>query len=89
MRMTTQRFSRPMPLLLLHHELSFGCSSFFVHRWLHTKPFDKRIMCAWEYALLYMNIIWTAATVLFAQVSLTCTVRNSYSAASRAVAYSN
>ena len=33
-RMTTQRFSRPMPLLLLYRAPSFGCSSFFVHRGL-------------------------------------------------------
>ena len=31
---TTQRFSRPVPLLLLYHAPSFGCSSFFVHRGL-------------------------------------------------------
>ena len=33
-RTTTQRFSRPMPLLLLYRAPSFGCSSFFVHRGL-------------------------------------------------------
>ena len=31
---TTQRFIRPMPLLLLYHAPSFGCSSFFVYRGL-------------------------------------------------------
>ena len=34
MRTTTQRFSRPMPLLLLYRAPSFGCSLFFVHRGL-------------------------------------------------------
>ena len=33
-RTTTQRFSRPMPLLLLYRAPSFSCSSFFVHRGL-------------------------------------------------------
>ena len=33
-RTTTQRFSTPMPLLLLYRAPSFGCSSFFVHRGL-------------------------------------------------------
>ena len=33
-RTTTQRFSRPMPLLLLYRAPSSGCSSFFVHRGL-------------------------------------------------------
>ena len=33
-RTTTQGFSRPMPLPLLYHAPSFGCSSFFVYRGL-------------------------------------------------------
>ena len=58
---TTQRFSIPMPLLLLYRTPSFGCSSFFVHRGLcknHSIDVCGRTQC----------YTWTAATVLFVQV---------------------
>ena len=65
MRTTTQRFSRPMPLLLLYRAPSFGCSSFFVctegcARTVRSTCVGVRnVIC---------EFIWTAATVLFAQV---------------------
>ena len=68
-RTTTQRFSRPMPLLLLYHAPKFGCSSFFVQ-----EPFDRR---AWAYAMLYVNLYGPQllySSRKFGQVILTHTV---------------
>ena len=67
-RMTTQRFSRPMPLLRIAAPLT-TCKL-----WLHFvlctqmavyKLFDMWIARAWAYAMFLCEFIWTTATVLF------------------------
>ena len=64
-RTTTQRFSRPMPAaprtkLWLLFVL---CTQMAVY-----KLFDTWIVRTWAYAMFLHEFIWTAATVLFAQV---------------------
>ena len=65
--------SRLMPLLLLYHAPSFGCSSFSVYRGLVQEPFDRR---AWAYTMLYMYVNLCGPQLLysarkFGQVYLT------------------
>ena len=70
-RITTQRFSRPMPLLLLYRAPSFGCSSLRAVQ----EPFDRRALA---YAMLRIcEFIWTAllySSRKFGQVFLARTV---------------
>ena len=73
-RMTAQRFSRPMSLLLLHHELRFR--SLFTDGCI--QPFDTQIVRAWAYAMLYVNLYGPQLLYSlrkFGQVFLTRTVR--------------
>ena len=55
-RTTTQRYSRPMPLVLLYRAPSFGCSSFFVHRRLcKNRSIDVRGRMQCFFTWIYMD----------------------------------
>ena len=69
-RTTTQCFSRPMPLLLLYHAPSFGCSSTYARTLQSTCMGVRNVI---------REFIWTAATVLFAQVRTGFLTRTVYS----------
>ena len=73
-RTSTQRFSRPMPLLLLYRAPSFGCSSFFVHRGLcKNRLIDMRGRTQCLHVNLYGPQLLYSARI-FGQVFLTRTV---------------
>ena len=61
-RTLPKRFSTPMPLLLLYHAPSFGCSLFFVL--CKNRLIDKCM----DVRNVIREFIWTAATLLFPQV---------------------
>ena len=72
-RTTTQRYTRPMPLLLLYRAPSFGCSSFFVYRGLcKNRLIDVRGRMQLYVNLYGLQLLYSSRK--FGQVFLTCTV---------------